>query len=53
MEIDTEKTTSVVDQLTSDDDSPKGGVGGNEHCVAIISRKARLLYMFKAKRKLI
>lgn len=47
------KTSSIVDQLTSDEElSPRGGVGGNEHCVAVLSRKARILYIFKAKRKL-
>ena len=50
--MEAEKTVALVDQYTSDEESPRGGVGGNEHCVAILSRKARILYMFKAKRKL-
>lgn len=32
--------------------SPKGGVNNNEHCVAILSRKARVVYIYKAKPKL-
>lgn len=38
--------------LDSGDESPRGGVGGSEHCVAILTRKARILYIYKAKRRL-
>jgi hypothetical protein len=32
--------------------SPKSGAGGSEHCVAVYTRKARILYIYKSKRKL-
>jgi hypothetical protein len=51
MEVD-RNTEAFQEILTSGNESPKGGVGGNEHCVAIISRKARVLYMYKGKKKL-
>jgi hypothetical protein len=54
MDIDSnlKLTEQDLELLRKGDESPKGGVNNNEHCVAVLSRKARVVYIYKSKPKL-
>ncbi len=54
MEVETKPnlTAEDIELLQKGDESPKGGVNNNEHCVAVLSRKARVVYIYKGKPKL-
>ncbi|OMJ76047.1 hypothetical protein SteCoe_24684 [Stentor coeruleus] len=39
--------------MANQSDSPKGCVRGNEYHIATISRRARIFYIYQAKRRLV
>lgn len=47
------KDKGIEEMLSDLNESPRGGIGRNEFCVAIISRKARILYIYESRNRLI
>ena len=52
IKMDLDLKPADIELVSEGEKSPRGGVQGNEHCVAVLSRKARVIYMYKSKPKL-
>lgn len=50
--MDLDLKPADLELISEGEKSPKGGVSGNEHCVAILSRKARIIYIYKSRPRL-